>query len=179
MGINKNFVVRNGLEVADTLLYANDETNRVGINSGTPEFELDVIGDASIDGGLFSPVSSGGTSGVSGQYLQSTGDKWRWESFPISRQQERITLTAGQTRVPATGNFPSFLLTETALTSVFIDGVKLTEGDYVINAGGGVGIVIAASVDVASAVAVAVAVVVAAATVVLVFELCCCCQWCC
>ena len=110
MGINKNFVVRNGLEVADTLLYANDETNRVGINSGTPEFELDVIGDASIDGGLFSPVSSGGTSGVSGQYLQSTGDKWRWESFPISRQQERITLTAGQTRVPATGNFPSFLL---------------------------------------------------------------------
>lgn len=137
MGINKNFVVRNGLEVADTLLYANDETNRVGINSGTPEFELDVIGDASIDGGLFSPVSSGGTSGVSGQYLQSTGDKWRWESFPISRQQERITLTAGQTRVPATGNFPSFLLTEPALTSVFIDGVKLTEGDYVINAGGG------------------------------------------
>ena len=137
MGINKNFVVRNGLEVANTLLYANDETNRVGINSGTPEFELDVIGDASIDGGLFSPVSSGGTSGVSGQYLQSTGDKWRWESFPISRQQERITLTAGQTRVPATGSFGTFVLTETTLTSVFLDGVKLTEGDYAINAGGG------------------------------------------
>lgn len=137
MGINKNFVVRNGLEVANTLLYANDETNRVGINSGTPEFELDVIGDASIDGALFSPVSSGGTSGVSGQYLQSTGDKWRWETFPIARQAERITLTAGQTRVPATGTFGTFVLTEPALTSVFLDGVKLTEGDYVINAGGG------------------------------------------
>ena len=137
MGINKNFVVRNGLEVANTLLYANDETNRVGINSGTPEFELDVIGDASIDGALFSPVSSGGTSGVSGQYLQSTGDKWRWETFPIARQAERITLTAGQTRVPATGSFGTFVLTEPALSSVFLDGVKLTEGDYVINAGGG------------------------------------------
>ena len=137
MGINKNFVVRNGLEVANTLLYANDETNRIGINSGTPEHALDVIGDAAIDGGLYSPVSLGGTSGVSGQYLQSTGDKWRWESFPISRQAERITLTAGQTRVPATGSFGTFVLTEPTLTSVFIDGVKLTEGDYAINAGGG------------------------------------------
>jgi hypothetical protein len=137
MGINKNFVVRNGLEVANTLLYANDETNRIGINSGTPEHALDVIGDAAIDGALFSPVSLGGTSGVSGQYLQSTGDKWKWESFPVNRQAERITLTAGQTRVPATGSFGTFLLTETTLTSVFLDGVKLTEGDYTINSGGG------------------------------------------
>ncbi len=137
MGINKNFVVRNGLEVANTLLYANDETNRIGINSGTPEHVLDVIGDAAIDGALYSPVSTGGTSGVSGQYLQSTGDKWRWETFPISRQAERITLVASQTRVPATGSFGTFILTEPALSSVFLDGVKLTEGDYVINAGGG------------------------------------------
>ena len=137
MGINKNFVVRNGLEVANTLLYANDETNRIGINSGTPEHVLDVIGDAAIDGALYSPVSTGGTSGVSGQYLQSTGDKWRWETFPISRQAERITLVASQTRVPATGSFGTFILTEPALSSVFLDGVKLTEGDYAINAGGG------------------------------------------
>ena len=137
MGINKNFVVRNGLEVANTLLYANDETNRIGINSGTPEHTLDVIGDAAIDGALFSPVSLGGTSGVTGQYLQSTGDKWRWESFPKSRQTEIYTLTAGQTRIPASGSFGTFVLTETDLTSVFLDGVKLTNGDYVINAGGG------------------------------------------
>ncbi|QFG06491.1 virion protein [Synechococcus phage S-SCSM1] len=137
MGINKNFVVRNGLEVANTLLYANDETNRIGINSGTPEHTLDVIGDAAIDGALFSPVSLGGTSGVTGQYLQSTGDKWRWESFPRSRQTEIFTLTAGQTRIPATGSFGTFVLTETELTSIFLDGVKLTNGDYVINAGGG------------------------------------------
>ena len=137
MGINKNFVVRNGLEVANTLLYANDETNRIGINSGTPEHALDVIGDAAIDGAIYSPVSTGGTSGVSGQYLQSTGDKWRWETFPISRQAERITLVASQTRVPATGSFGTFVLTEPALSSVFLDGVKLTEGDYAINAGGG------------------------------------------
>jgi hypothetical protein len=137
MGINKNFVVRNGLEVANTLLYANDETNRIGINSGTPEHELDVVGDTSLDGKIFSPVSFGGTSGVTGQYLASTGEKWKWESFPRSRHTEIFTLTAGQTRLPPTGSFGTFILTETELTSVFLDGVKLTDGDYVINPGGG------------------------------------------
>ena len=33
MGINKNFVVRNGLEVANTLLYANDETKKQSHNT--------------------------------------------------------------------------------------------------------------------------------------------------
>ena len=133
MGINKNFVVRNGLEVADNLLYVSDETNRVGVNTAIPEYELEVIGDTKLDGAI---VSAADTSGVTGQYLKSTGEGWDWDTFPRSRQAERITLTAGQTRVPATGQFPSFTLVEYELTSVYLDGVKLTEGDYAINPGG-------------------------------------------
>lgn len=133
MGISKNFVVRNGLEVADNLLYASDETNRVGINTAIPEYEFEVIGDTRLDGAI---VSSGDTSGISGQYIKSTGTGWEWDTFPRNRQAEKYTLVASQTRIPATGQFPSFTLVEYELTSVYLDGVKLTSGDYVINPGG-------------------------------------------
>ena len=134
MGISKNFVVRNGLEVATNLLYANDEENRVGINTAVPEYNLDVQGDSKLEGKI---VSAGDTSGLSGQYIKSTGDGWEWESFPRSRISERYTLVATQTRVPASGQFGTFSLVEQELTSVYLDGVKLTVGDYSINAGGG------------------------------------------
>ena len=134
MGISKNFVVRNGLEVATNLLYANDEENRVGINTAVPEYNLDVQGDSKLEGKI---VSAGDTSGLSGQYIKSTGDGWEWETFPRSRASERYTLVATQTRIPASGSFPSFSLVEQELTSIYLDGVKLTVGDYSINAGGG------------------------------------------
>ena len=134
MGISKNFVVRNGLEVATNLLYANDEENRVGINTAVPEYNLDVQGDSKLEGKI---VSAGDTSGLSGQYIKSTGDGWEWESFPRSRISERYTLVATQTRVPASGQFGTFSLVEQELTSIYLDGVKLTVGDYSIDAGGG------------------------------------------
>lgn len=133
MGINKNFVVRNGLEVANNLLYASDETNRVGINTAIPEYELEVIGDTRLDGAI---VSTADTAGLSGQYIKSTGTGWEWDTFPRNRQAEKYTLVASQTRIPATGQFPSFTLVEYELTSVYLDGVKLTSGDYSINPGG-------------------------------------------
>ena len=45
MAINKNFVVRNGLEVANNLIIADDVTNKVGIGTTNPLVELDVRGD--------------------------------------------------------------------------------------------------------------------------------------
>ena len=44
MGVNKNFVVKNGLEVDSGLLLANSVTQKVGIGSTSPRAELDVRG---------------------------------------------------------------------------------------------------------------------------------------
>tara|TARA_Y100000004_G_scaffold42930_1_gene47000 strand:- start:610 stop:1293 length:684 start_codon:yes stop_codon:yes gene_type:complete len=44
MAVNKNFVVKNGLEVATDVILANATTKNVGIGSTQPEFTLDVSG---------------------------------------------------------------------------------------------------------------------------------------
>ena len=44
MGVNKNFVVKNGLEVATDLILANATSKNVGIGSTQPTFSLDVRG---------------------------------------------------------------------------------------------------------------------------------------
>ena len=42
MAVNKNFVVKNGLEVSTDLILADAARNKVGIGSTTPRTELDV-----------------------------------------------------------------------------------------------------------------------------------------
>jgi hypothetical protein len=44
MAVNKNFVVKHGLEVNDNLILANSSTKRVGIGSTIPDYTLDVAG---------------------------------------------------------------------------------------------------------------------------------------
>ena len=44
MAVNKNFVVKNGLEVASNVILADATTKNVGIGSTQPEFTLDVSG---------------------------------------------------------------------------------------------------------------------------------------
>jgi len=44
VAVNKNFVVKNGLEVNTRLILADANTNKVGIGSTAPRFELDVAG---------------------------------------------------------------------------------------------------------------------------------------
>jgi len=44
MAVNKNFTVRHGLEVNTSLILADANTNKVGIGSTGPRFELDVAG---------------------------------------------------------------------------------------------------------------------------------------
>jgi len=44
MAVNKNFVVKNGLEVNADLIIANSDTKRVGIGSTVPQYTLDVAG---------------------------------------------------------------------------------------------------------------------------------------
>lgn len=44
MAVNKNFVVKNGLEVNSRLIFADAVSDKVGIGSTAPRFELDVAG---------------------------------------------------------------------------------------------------------------------------------------
>ena len=44
MAVNKNFVVKNGLEVNSDLILADSDTKRVGIGSTIPQYTLDVAG---------------------------------------------------------------------------------------------------------------------------------------
>jgi len=128
MTINKNFVVRNGLEVAQTLLCADDETNRVGINSANPEFSLDLYGDLRITGGL----SVGGTTGRSGEYLESTGGALEWKAIPVLRVVETYTAVSGQVTFPSTGFLP---YAAADFIDVFVDGVKLSQDEYTPSTG--------------------------------------------
>jgi hypothetical protein len=128
MTINKNFVVRNGLEVAEDILYVNDETRRVGISSAIPDFGLDVNTNMGISGYL----SVGGTSGQVGTFLESTGDGLRWSNVPDVRVRYTYEGVDGQALYPPTGFAP---YDDISLVDVYVDGVLLSQGEY--NAFGG------------------------------------------
>ena len=53
MGIDKNFVVKKGLEVGQNLIYANKDTEKIGIGTTTPQYSLDIKGDLALTGELY------------------------------------------------------------------------------------------------------------------------------
>jgi hypothetical protein len=142
MAVGKNFVVKNGLEVSDRLIYADSVTYQVGINTTLPDYDLHVINgigctdititrNASISGILTAnelnftgeTISIGGSTGSTGQYLRSTGSGVEWASFPTNlRSTYTYTATEDQTVFPYAYNV-GFL-------DVYINGVKL-KGDGV------------------------------------------------
>ena len=57
MAVNKNFVVKNGIEVAEDLIFANSDLSKVGIGSTIPTTTLDVKGQGiAAENGLFSGI---------------------------------------------------------------------------------------------------------------------------
>ena len=210
MSINKNFVVKNGLEVYTDLVLANALSNRVGIGSTNPRAKLDVRGgiaatdivisgystvsntfhvgsqgsvltalgiggsvgvgtnlpgylldvrspvstgqtglyvkgDSRITGNLFASnlyfdsaslsnltvtgistfsglISVGGTTGVDGQYLRSTGAGVTWGTFPVLRTSFATTATVGQTGFTTTYN--------AGFVDVFVNGVRLSPPEF-------------------------------------------------
>lgn len=66
MSVNKNFTVRHGLEVNETLIYANSDTSNVGFGTTNPEYRVDVIGSLAIDNELRVPPLSPFVTSVTG-----------------------------------------------------------------------------------------------------------------
>jgi hypothetical protein len=129
MSINKNFVVKHGLEVNENLIYADPDTNQVGINTALPEYTLDVKGEIGVstitikDELILEGVLSIGSSvGKNGQYLISTGDSVAWQNIPSNRVVEKVVGTTGQS---------SFSIAYIpGLIDVFINGVKLSDDEF-------------------------------------------------
>ena len=144
MGIDKNFVVKHGLEVNTDLILANAVTNQVGIATTVTKYTLHVNGgigatNLSVTGVATFPqlvlsgtVSAASTIGISGQYLKSTGSGVTWEDFPVGRTSTTFTATAGQD----TFSFAYAV----GLVDVFVNGIKLTPAEF--NASDGVSIVL-------------------------------------
>ena len=68
MAVNKNFVVKNGLEVDTDLIFADASTDKVGIGSTIPASMLDVRGGIAVTdinvSGVGTIVTIKGTSGI-------------------------------------------------------------------------------------------------------------------
>ena len=105
---------------ASQLYYVSDN---VGIGTTIPQYKLDILGDARLDGKL----SVGNTTGVLGQYLSATGTGVTWSTFPVLRTGISTIATAGQTGFTTSYNV-GFL-------DVYLNGVRLTDSEYIATNG--------------------------------------------
>ena len=69
-----------------------------------------------------STIKAGGSTGVNGNYLKSTGSGVAWDSFPSLRTRQTFTASAGQTTFSFSYNVN--------YVDVYINGVKLTDAEF-------------------------------------------------
>jgi hypothetical protein len=137
MSINKNFVVKNGLEVDTNLIVANADTNKVGIATTNPDYTLHVNGgigvtNLSVTGiatiknlVLDGYVSIGGTTGKDKFYLTSTGTGVTWAR--PTRNSSYSVASPGQTEF--------YLNYSVGSVEVYINGVRLAPDEFLANSG--------------------------------------------
>jgi hypothetical protein len=142
MAIQKNFVIKNGIQVNHNLIFADTNLNKVGIATTNPQYTLDVKGgigatnlsltgiatiptididDLIIDGS----ISIGNTTGSYNQFLVSTGTGVTWTSVPTVRSVDVQTASSGIVTFNT-----SYVV---GLLDVYINGVKLSAHEYTAN----------------------------------------------
>ena len=109
MAISKNFVVKNGLEVADTLVYGTSALDRVGIGSTIPKSKLDVQGNLRAEGDLraagFGTITKGFEVGIGGTMLtvEATGLTGINKATPLY-SLDVVKIGSGTTAINAVGS---------------------------------------------------------------------------
>lgn len=135
MGIQKSFVIKNGLEVDNNLIFANAEDNKVGIGTANNlQYIFNVEGDVGISGGLHVPdtayindldlsgrILSGGDSGLAGAFLISTGVGVTWKKYV--RNSNIFIAFPGQDTFSDIDFLPNNV-------EVYINGVKLNSSEF-------------------------------------------------
>ena len=133
MAVQKNFVIKNGIEVNTNLIFADTGSNKVGIATTSPLYTLHVNGgigattlnvtgvstfnNIAIDG----YISVGNSTGKSGQFLVSTENGASWIDSTV-RTVDVQTATLGQS---------TFNTTYTVgLIDVYINGIKLSPTEF-------------------------------------------------
>ena len=132
MAVQKNFVIQNGLEVNNNLIFANKNSNKVGIATTNPQYTLHVNGGIGVTNlnvtgistitNLFIDgyVSIGGTTGKLNQVLVSTGAGVTWSK--LSKDSVLLTAFPGQD----TFNFTY----EVGTVEIYINGVRLAPNEF-------------------------------------------------
>ena len=132
MAINKNFVVKNGLEVYNDLILANSVSNRVGIGSTNPRAKLEVRGGIAATDIVISGYSTASNTfhvGVGGSVLTALGiggSVGVGTNLPRFLLDVRSPVSAGQTALYVkgdtniTGNLVagSFSVSELSVTNI-------------------------------------------------------------
>ena len=133
---SKNFVVKHGLEVNNNLIFADRDTNKVGIATTTVNYTLHVNGGIGATTAVITgittvnnlviqgSVKANSSTGSAGNYLVSTGVGITWISPRVSNV---FTATAGQT---------TFSVNYTVgLVDVYINGIRLIPSEFIATNG--------------------------------------------
>ena len=131
MAVNKNFVVKNGLEVNENLILANADDKRVGIGSTTPTQTLDVKGgigatDLIVTG--FTTLTKDLQVGTSGSifYVDDTNQMVGvGTSVPAYLLDVRSSVSTGQTALYVYGDMR--LTGDLNLDDITIDDINATD----------------------------------------------------
>jgi len=134
MAIQKNFVIKNGLEVNTDLIVADKDSDKVGIATTNPSYTLHVNGGIGATNSTVTGVSTvnnltingriaaGSSLGASGQYLISTGAGVTWASIPKLRTVD--------TRIAGVGATTFNTTYVVGLLDVYVNGVRLSDDEF-------------------------------------------------
>ena len=142
MAVNKNFVVKNGLEVATDVILADASTKNVGIGSTQPTFTLDVrggIGVTHVQVTGFTTATQGlqvGTSGSAFYVSDTTNNVGVGTSVPAYTLEVRGPVSTGVTalyvhgdmRVTGDINLDDVTLDDINATDIHVSGLSTFVG---------------------------------------------------
>ncbi len=137
MAINKNFVIKNGLEVFNNLVIADQTRNKVGIGTIDVEYKVDIRGDLSVDGKVYLTPENPIVGIVSGTLNSSTRDYITGISTSNIEVNDLVTDGVGgilnskviRVGISSLQIFPQHNRTTGSITKSIIIAKRVTPGD--------------------------------------------------